>query len=103
MLREDLQGDVLVHDLADQRAERLEAVDVAGVHQHAVGQRARLVTAGLVGLVEQHLHLRVFAEHDLVEMLGQRFAAGFQQRDGGLDDGAVLIGQHGRLLKVINR
>ena len=94
VLGEDLQRHVLLHDLPNQRAERLQAVDVLGVHQHAVGQRARLVAAGLVRLVEQRAHLRVLGEHDAVEVGGQRLAAGFQQGHRGLDDGDVFVGQH---------
>jgi hypothetical protein len=57
VLRQDLQGHVLVDDLRHQVAQLVELVDVAGVHQHAIGQGARLVTAGLVRLVEQRAHL----------------------------------------------
>ena len=78
MLGQDLQRHMLADDLPDQRAEGLQAVDIAGVHQHAVGQCALLVAAGLMRLVEQRAYLRVFAEHQLVEMPGQGFAAGFQ-------------------------
>ncbi|MCY1541515.1 hypothetical protein D9M68_772110 [compost metagenome] len=78
MFGQDLQRHMLVDDLPDQRAERFQAVDMAGVHQHAVGQCALLVATGLVRLVEQRAYLRVFAEHQLVEVPGQGFAAGFQ-------------------------
>ncbi|MNR31209.1 hypothetical protein D3C85_1487060 [compost metagenome] len=86
---------MLVDDLPHQRAEFLQAVDMLGVHQHALGQGARLVAAGLVGLVEQRAHLGVFTEHQLVEVLGQGLAAAFQQRHGGLDDRDVFGRQHG--------
>ena len=85
---------MLVDDLADKAAKLLQLVDVAGIHQHAVGQGARLVTAGLVGLVEQRAHLRVLAEHHLVEVGGQCFAAAFQQGDSGLDDCTLFGIEH---------
>eukprot|EP00160_Parvularia_atlantis_P001937 Unigene11584_Nuclearia_a/m.35293 Unigene11584_Nuclearia_a/g.35293 ORF Unigene11584_Nuclearia_a/g.35293 Unigene11584_Nuclearia_a/m.35293 type:complete len:305 (+) Unigene11584_Nuclearia_a:299-1213(+) len=94
VLGQNLQGNVLVDDLADQAAKLLQLVDVAGIHQHAVGQGARLVTTGLVGLVEQRTHLRVLAEHHLVEVGGQRFAAAFQQGDSGLDDCTLFGIEH---------
>jgi hypothetical protein len=73
-------------------------VDVLGVHEYAVGQGAWLGAALLVGHVEQGAHLGVLAQHGLVEVGDQRLAAGFQQRDGGLDDGTLAVGQHGKLL-----
>jgi hypothetical protein len=39
---------------------------------------ARCCAAGLVGLVEQRLHFRIVAQHGLVEVAGQGFAALFQ-------------------------
>ncbi len=62
MLGQYLQRDMLVDDLSDQRAEGVEAVDVFGIHQHAVGQCTRLFTAGLVGLIEQRAHFGMFTE-----------------------------------------
>ena len=94
MRRLDLQRHMLLDDLVDQPAELLQPVDVAGIHQHAVGQRARLVAVGLVRLVEKRPHLGVLGQHELVEMGGQRFATRLQQRDGGFDDGALFWGQH---------
>jgi hypothetical protein len=49
VLRQHLHGHVLVDDLRGQRPHCFQAVDMAGVHQHAIGQCARLVAAGLVG------------------------------------------------------
>ena len=71
-----------------------ELVDVARIHEYAVCQSARLITAGLVSLVEQRADLGVFAQHDLVEVTGQRFAPGLQQGYGGFDDGTLLAGEH---------
>ena len=93
-----LQGHMLVDDLRGQVAQVFQLVDVLGIHQHAVRQRAGLGTALLVGLVEQRAHLRELAQHHLVEMRGQRLAAGLQQRYGGLDDLFLAIGQHLTLL-----
>ncbi|KFF31934.1 hypothetical protein G039_0329585 [Pseudomonas aeruginosa VRFPA01] len=95
VLGQDLQRDMLVDHLGHQRPELLQLVDVPGVHQHAVGQRPRLVAAGLVSLVEQRAHLGILAEHGPVEMGDQRFAASLEQRYGGLDDCTLGIGQHG--------
>ena len=95
MLGLDLQRHMLVHDLRRQIAQRLEAVDMLGIHQHAVGERTRLVAAGLVGLVEQRAHLGKLAEHDAVEMPGQGLATGFKQRDGRFHNGALGVVQHG--------
>jgi hypothetical protein len=97
MLRQDLQGHVLVDDLRHQVAQLVELVDVPCVHQHAIGQGTRLVAAGLVGLVEQRAHLRVFGEHHAVEVGDQRFAAAFQQGHSGFDDGTVLGAKQGLL------
>ena len=59
------------------------------------GQRTRLITAGLMRLVEQRTHLRVLAQQNTVEMLGQRLAAGLQQGNRGLDQIAMFNRQHG--------
>jgi len=67
---------------------------VPGIHQHAVGQRARLLAAGLVSLVEQRAHLGVLAEHQVVEVGGQGFAAAFEQRYGGLDQVSLFSAKH---------
>ena len=85
---------MLVDDLPDQATELLELVDVLGVHQHAVGQGARLVATGLVGLVEQGAYFGVFAEHQLVEVGGQRLATAFQQGNSGLDDCTLFGIEH---------
>ena len=103
MLGQHLQRHMLLHDLPDQRAERVEAVDVPGVLQDAVRERPRLGAARLVRLIEQRAHLGVFAEHDAVEVARQRLAAGFEQWDGGLDDVAVLGGKHWASSKVDRR
>ncbi|MCY1439394.1 hypothetical protein D9M71_556280 [compost metagenome] len=94
LLGQHLQGHVFVDDLAHQRAEGFQLIDVSGVHQYAVGQGTGLIAAGLVGLVEQRPHFRVFTQHDLVEVAGQRLPSGFQQGHGGFDDGTLLAGQH---------
>ncbi|MCY1539001.1 hypothetical protein D9M68_745690 [compost metagenome] len=65
-----------------------------GVHQDAVGQRTLLVATGLVRLVEQRAHLGVFIEHQAIEVSGQGFATGFQKRDSGFDQGALLRSHH---------
>ncbi|MNO94376.1 hypothetical protein D3C76_859940 [compost metagenome] len=98
VFRKNLQRHMLVDDLRHQRAELLQLVDVPGIHQHAVGQRALLVAGCLVGLVEQRAHFRVLAEHQLVEVPGQRFAASLQQGYGGLDQCTVFVRQHVDLL-----
>ncbi|MNC39782.1 hypothetical protein D3C75_884570 [compost metagenome] len=95
MFRKDLQGHMLVDDLADQATELFELVDVPGVHQYTVGQGPRLVAAGLVRLVEQRAHLWVFAEHQFVEVSGQRLTAAFQQGNSGFDDCTILGIEHG--------
>jgi hypothetical protein len=95
VLGHHLQRHVLVDDLRGQRAHRLQAVDVPGVHQHAVGQRARLVALGLVGFVEEGANLGMLGQQHLVEMGGQGFAALFEQGHGGRDDGALGGGDHG--------
>ena len=97
MLGLHLQRHMLVDDLRGQIAQTFQAVDVLGIHQHAVGQRAGLGTALLVGLIEQRAHLGVLGQHGLIEMGGQGFAAGFQQRDGGFDNLALTFGQHANL------
>ena len=94
MLGLHLQRHMLVDDLRGQVAQTFQTVDILGVHQHAMGQRTRLGTALLVGLVEQRAHLGVLGQHGLVEMGGQGFAAGFQQGDGGFDNLALTFGQH---------
>ena len=94
VLREDLQGDVLVDDLRHQIAQLVELIDVPGVHQHAIGQGTWLVAAGLMRLIEQRAHLRVFGEHHAVEVGDQRFTAAFQQRHSGFDDGTILDAKH---------
>jgi len=94
MLWQNLQGDVFVDDLRHQIAQLVELIDVPRVHQHAVGQGTRLIATGLMRLVEQRPHLRVFGEHHAVEMRDQRLAAAFQQRHGGFDDGTILDAKH---------
>ncbi|MNF97308.1 hypothetical protein D3C84_801340 [compost metagenome] len=94
VFREDLQRHVLVDDLGHQVAQLVELIDVARIHQHAVGQGARLITGGLVRLVEQRADFRVFGEHHAVKMRDQCFAAAFQQRHSGFDDGTVLNAKH---------
>ena len=75
VFRQDLQGHVLVDDLGHQVAQLVQLVDMPRVHQHAIGQGARLVTAGLVGLVEQRAHLGVLGQHHAIKVGDQRFAA----------------------------
>ena len=94
VLRQNLQGHVLVDDLGHQVAQLVELVDMARIHQYAISQGARLVTAGLVSLVEQWAHLRILGEHHAVEVGDQGFAAAFQQRYSGFDDGTVLGAKH---------
>jgi len=85
---------VLVDDLCHQRAEGVQPVDMPGIHQHAVGQGARLLAAGLVCLVEQRANLGMLAQQQLVEMVGQGFATAFQQRHGGFDKGDLFSAKH---------
>ena len=94
VLRQDLQRDVLVDDLGHQITQLLKLVDVARIHQHAIGQGAGLIPTGLVRLVEQRANLGVTAEQLFVEVSGQRFTAAFQQRDSGFDDGTIRSIQH---------
>ena len=94
MFRENLQGDVLVDDLGHQVAQLVELVDVPRIHQDTVGQSARLITAGLVGLVEQRANFRILGQHHAVEMSDQCFATAFQQGHGGFDDCTVLNAKH---------
>ena len=101
MLRQNLQGHVLVDDLGHQVAQLVQLVDMPRVHQHAIGQGAGLVTAGLVGLVEQRADFRVLGQHHAIEMGDQRFAAAFQQGHSGFDDCTVLGTKHGRLLGLL--
>ena len=86
---------MLVDDLGHQSAQLVERVDMTGVHQHAVGQGARLVAVGLMCLVEEGPHFGVLGQHDVVEMRRQCFTACFKQGHGGFDDGALFGGQHG--------
>ncbi|MNP20924.1 hypothetical protein D3C76_1135240 [compost metagenome] len=85
---------MLVDDLGHQVAQLVELVDMARIHQYAVGQGTRLITTGLVGLVEQRADFRVFGEHHAVEVRDQRLTTAFEQRHGGFDDGTVLSAQH---------
>ncbi|MNF97276.1 hypothetical protein D3C84_800970 [compost metagenome] len=85
---------MLVDDLRHQVAQLVELVDMACVHQHTVGQCTRLVTRGLVGLVEQRADLRVLGQHHAVEVGDQGFATAFQQRHSGFNDGTVLDAKH---------
>ena len=101
MLRQDLQGHVLVDDLGHQVAQLVQLVDMPRVHQHAIGQGARLVTTGLVGLVEQRAHLGILGQHHAIKMGDQRFAAAFQQGHGRFDDCTILGTKHGRLLGLL--
>jgi hypothetical protein len=101
MLAADAQGNMLADDGADKVAQRLEAVDVFRVHEHAIGQCARLVAGDLVGLVEIGPHLRVLVEEDVVEVGGQRLATGLQQGHGGTDNGAVFGGDHALALSSL--
>ena len=98
MLRQNLQGHVLVDDLGHQVAQLVQLVDMPRVHQHAIGQGARLVTTGLVGLVEQRTDFGILGQHHAVKMGDQCFTAAFQQGHSGFNDGTVLGTQHGRLL-----
>jgi len=102
VLRQHLQRHVLVDDLCWQVAQVFQLVDVARVHEHAVGQGTRLVAAGLVGLVEQGTNLGVLAQHDAVEVGGQGFTAGFQQGHGRFDYGALSVVEHGFSFNVID-
>ena len=94
MLREDLQRNVFVDDSRHQVAQLIQLVNVPGVHQDAIGQSARLVATGLVSLIEQRAHLRVFGEHHVIEVCHQRLATTFEQRHSGLNDGTVLSSKH---------
>lgn len=68
MLGQDLQCHVFVDDPGDQITQLVELIDVAGVHQHPGGQGAGLITAGLIGLIEQRAYLGVLRQHHPVEM-----------------------------------
>ena len=94
MLGQDLQRHMLVDDLPNQRPQRLQPVDMPGVHQHRIGQGTLLAAAGLVRLIEQRAHIGVLAQHHLVEVPSQGFTAAFQQRYGGFDQGVLGGGQH---------
>ncbi|MNU69288.1 hypothetical protein D3C71_586710 [compost metagenome] len=94
VLRQNLQGHMFVDDLRHQVAQLVELVNVARIHQHAVGQGTRLVTAGLVSLVEQRADFRILGEHHAVEVSDQGFATAFQQWHSGFDDGTVLDAKH---------
>ena len=94
VLRQDLQRHVLVDDLGHQITQLVELVNVSRIHQYTSGQRTRLVTAGLVGLIKQRPDLWVLREHHAVEVCNQRFPAAFQQRHSGFDDGTILSGKH---------
>jgi phospholipase/lecithinase/hemolysin len=95
MLGQDVQCHVLVDDLADEAAKLFELIDVTGVHQHAVGQRALLRAARLIRLIEVRPDFRMFLHQQGVEVLDQRFTAGFEERDGCFNDGAMFGGEHG--------
>jgi hypothetical protein len=60
-----------------------------------------LVPLGLVCLVEERPHLRELAKHDLVEVGGKRFAAGFKQGYGRFHNGALGVGKHRNSFGVI--
>ncbi|MNI65991.1 hypothetical protein D3C73_1215300 [compost metagenome] len=85
---------MLVDDLGHQVAQLVELIDVAGVHQHTIGQGARLVAGSLVGLVEQRAHFWILGQHHAIEVGDQRFTTAFQQRHSGFDDGTVLNAEH---------
>src|SRR3546814_2152921 len=90
MLGLDLQGDVFVDDFRHQITQLIELVNVPGIHQYAVGQGTGLITAGLVSLVEQRAHLRVFGQHHAIEVSNERLTTAFKQWNGGADDGAFF-------------
>ena len=94
VLREDLQCNMLVDDSGHQIAQLVELINMPCIHQYTVGQRSRLVATGLVGLVEQRAHLRVFREHHAIEVCDQPFTAAFQQWHGGFNDGTILSSKH---------
>lgn len=103
MFRLDLQRDVLVDDLGHQVAQRLELINVTGIHEYAVCQCAGLIAAGLMRLIEQRAHLRVAAQQFFVEVGGQRFSPAFQQGYGRFDDGTIRSIQHDGLLGLLKR
>nr|GEU28290.1 hypothetical protein [Tanacetum cinerariifolium] len=94
VFRQNLQRHVLLDDAPGHVAQRPEVVDVPRIHQHRVGQRARLRAAALMGLVEQGTHLRMVGQQVLVEIRGERFAAAFEQGHGGFDNGALFGVEH---------
>ncbi|MNS74914.1 hypothetical protein D3C72_1084030 [compost metagenome] len=98
VLGADLQGHMLVDDGGHEVTQRIQFIDMFGIHQHAIGQRALLVAAVLVRLVKVRQHFRMVAEQVLVEVARQRFAALLEDGHGGRDDGALFLGQHVKLL-----
>lgn len=86
----NVERDVLVDDLSGEVSKTGQVLNVAGILKHRVGEGARLRASGLVGLVEEDLHLGVVREHALVEVLRKGFASGFQDGDGGLDEGDLI-------------
>jgi len=94
VLGQHAERGVLVDDARQRAGDLVEAVDVRGIGQHGAGQRLGLGAAGLVGLVEEGLHLRVLAEHELVEVAGDGLALLLQDRHGGLDEGDGLGVEH---------
>ena len=81
----NLQRDVLIDDLLYKLTEFAKAIDVLGIHQDAVCKGAWLIAVCLVRLVEEGAHLGILAKHELVEVRGERFAAGFEEGNGAFD------------------
>ncbi len=88
---------MFVDDLRRQRPEVFEAINIARVHQHRIGQRPWLCAICLVGLIEQRTNLRIVIEHDAIEMSGQCLPACFKDRYGGFNDVAMGSAEHNQL------
>jgi hypothetical protein len=85
VLGPDVEGDVLLGDALNHRAQLLQPVDVGRVGVDGPGQRARLgADPAVVGLVEQALDLLVL-EQQRIQPLGDLKAVLAQHRGGRLD------------------
>ena len=92
--RLDLQAHVLAGDALDHARQRRRVGYVAGIGEDRCRQAGRLAAIALVGGVEVVEQLRMGGEHVAVEDARDLPAMGAERRNGGGDEGAMMVGQH---------
>jgi hypothetical protein len=82
---------MLVDDLAGDRAQVLEAVNVLGVREDGVGQGTRLISGRLVRLVKERGNFGVFRQQESIKVVDEQLATDFQERYRRLDSRVLFF------------